>query len=87
MNIALTLDQEQTDALTAEAARRNANLAEEDRVTPESILATECLALIKGYVDTAYAAAIVRLGEAARPLDYATRQALIAQVESQLNPQ
>ncbi len=83
MNIALTLTDEQTDALNAKVAERNALKPEVD-YTPESHIEECVMGLIDGYTAEAYNAAVKRLGEGAARLPYKERQALIQQVESSL---
>jgi hypothetical protein len=81
MNITLTLTQEETDALATEVARRNANLAEADHVTPESVLVTECMADIKGYVDSNRATALSRIAAATQTMALPELNALATQIE------
>jgi hypothetical protein len=86
MILNLTLNQEQLDALTATTATANATLAE--GVTPytaESYLSHVTMKAVDSYVANAYAVAVQRIGTAAASLPYAERQALIAQIESQLS--
>jgi len=83
MNITLTLTDEQTDALNAKVAERNA-LKPAKLYTSESHL-EECLTgLINSYTTEAYNAAVRRLGDGAAKLQYEQRKALIEQVESSL---
>jgi len=83
MNITITLTDEQTDALNAKVAERNALKPEVD-YTPESHIEECVMGLIDGYTAEAYNAAVKRLGEGAARLPYKERQALIQQVESSL---
>lgn len=83
ITLTLTLTDEQTDALSAKVAERNA-LNPATPYTPESHL-EECLTgLINGYTAEAYNAAVKRLGEGAAKLPYEERKALIQHVESSL---
>ena len=85
MILHLTLNQEQTDALESTIATVNATLAE--GVTPytaESYLAYVTMKAVDSYIATAYVIAVQRIGTAAASLPYTERQALIAQIESQL---
>lgn len=88
MTINLTLNQEQTDALNTKVAEVNAGRAAatppQDALTAETFLATCLESAVNGWVREAYDRAVKRLGDGAAQLDYASRQALIAQVESQL---
>lgn len=83
MNITLTLTDEQTDALNAKVAERNALKPEVD-YTPESHIEECVMGLIDGYTAEAYNAAVKRLGDGAAKLPYTQRKALIEQVESSL---
>jgi len=85
MTINLTLNTEQTDALASVLASVNATLAEDATpYTPESYLTERMTTVVNSYVATAYETAVKRIGTAAAALPYAERQALIAQIESQL---
>lgn len=81
MNLTLTLNQEQTDALNAWVNERNANGA---NVTAESHLTELVMSAINGKVASYYEAAVKRIGAAAAALPYADRLALIQQIESQV---
>lgn len=83
MIITLILTDEQTDALNAKVAERNALKPEVD-YTPESHIEECVMGLIDGYTAEAYNAAVKRLGEGAARLPYKERQAIIQQVESSL---
>lgn len=88
MTINLPLNQEQTDALNTKVAEVNATRAAatppQDALTAESFLSTCLESAVNGWMREAYALAVKRLGDGAAQLDYASRQALIAQVEAQL---
>lgn len=81
MNITLNLNEEETDALTAKVAARNANGG---NYTIESHLTEVVQGSINSTVKESYESAVRRLGVGAMNLPYADRKALIAQVESQL---
>lgn len=83
MTIALTLTDEQTDALSAKVAERNA-LNPATPYTAESHIEECVMGLIDGYTAEAYNAAVKRLGDGAAKLPYEERQALIQQVEASL---
>lgn len=83
MIITLMLTNEQTDALNAKVAERNALKPEID-YTPESHIEECVMGLIDGYTAEAYNAAVRRLGDGAAKLSYEQRQALIQQVEESL---
>lgn len=89
MNISLSLNQEQTDALTGVLAGINAQRAAatppQEPLTAEDYLALVLMKAVDSYVATAYQNAVKRLGDAAAQLPYAERTALIAQVESSLS--
>lgn len=82
ITVQIPLTQEQLDALQSYTDRYNNNAGtstiadrlREDVITP----------WVKARTDEAYTAAVQRLGEAARGLSYAQRQALIQQVTQQL---
>lgn len=88
MTIPLTLNQEQTDALNTKLAEVNARRA--DVIPPQAALTAEqfCESMltsaVNGFVKEAYDLAVKRPGDGAAQLDYASRQALIAQVQAQL---
>lgn len=83
MKITITLTDEQTDALNAKVAERNA-LKPAKPYTAESHLQECLLGLVNGYTTEAYNAAVRRIGEAAAILPYEQRLALIAQVEGSI---
>jgi len=83
MNLTITLTDEQTDALNAKVAERNA-LKPTVPYTPESHLEECVMGLIKGYTTESYNTAVRRIGEAAAILPYEQRLALIAQVEGSI---
>ena len=83
MNLTLNLTKEESDALAARVAERNA-LKPAVPYTPESHLEECVMGLIKGYTKEAYDNAVRRLGDGAAKLPYDQRKALIEQVESSL---
>jgi len=83
MNITLNLTQEESNALAARVAERNA-LNPAVPYTPESHLAECVMGLINGYTKEAYDNAVKRIGDAAAALPYEQRLALIAQVEGSI---
>jgi len=86
ISITLTLNQEQSDALQDRVDLYNAG-SKLPAITPSELLK---LIQIEPYIQTMvnerYSASLGRLGAAAASLPYAERQALIAQIESQINP-
>ena len=82
--ISLTLNQEQSDALQERVDLYNTNSGL-PAITPDEFLETVQLEpYIQTLVDQRYASSLTRLGTAAAALPYEERQALIAQIESQL---
>lgn len=77
----ITLDDEQNDALLKTVAEINASGGS---TTAATLLAENGVNFVNQRVAHYYAAAMQRLGTDAATLSYAARQALIAQVESQL---
>jgi hypothetical protein len=85
MTINLTLNDEQTDALASVVANINTKLPEDSTpYTPESYFTEVLMGAVNSYAATAYEATVKRIGTAAAALSYTERQALIAQIESQL---
>ena len=86
MTLELNLTDEETDALAIKTAAFNASIKVD--FTPTQYLVEEVIgAAIKQMVTEAYNAAVQRLGVTASSLPYASRKALIAQVEAAVNPQ
>ena len=84
MILELNLTDEETDALAVKTVAFNASL--QVSFTPTQYLIEEIIgAAIKSMVAEAYNAAVQRLGVTASNLPYASRKALIAQVESAVN--
>ena len=84
MILELNLTDEETDALAIKTAAFNASL--QVNFTPTQYLVEEIIGTaIKSMVAEAYNAAVQRLGVTASNLPYASRKALIAQVESAVN--
>lgn len=84
MILELNLTDEETDALAVKTAAFNASL--QVNFTPTQYLVEEIIGTaIKSMVAEAYNAAVQRLGVTASNLPYASRKALIAQVESAVN--
>jgi hypothetical protein len=82
MNILLNLSEEQSDVLQDVVAQANSLLKE--GVTPYSIETYLSFVLnkaVNSYVETAYAAAVTRIGEKAASLPYSERKALISQLD------
>lgn len=75
-----TLNQEQQDALTELLADYNAAL--ETPVTAEQYLAAILTGSLEAKMAQRYTRAMNELGDAARAMDYAARQGLIAQVRT-----
>jgi len=87
MTLNLTFTQEQADALAGVIAGENAALpAGSTAFTDDSYLTHVLMFAVDGYVATAYERAVQRIGNAAAALPYEERQALISQLETQLNP-
>jgi len=83
ISIILTLNQEQSDALQDRVDLHNSSSSA--NITPAEFLKiSELDFYIQTLVDQRYAASLTRLGTAAAALPYDQRQALIAQIESQL---
>lgn len=86
MDLTLNLTDEENDALAIKTAAFNASIKVD--FTPQQYLVEEVIgAAIKQMVAEAYNAAVQRLGVTASGLPYASRKALIAQVEAAVNPQ
>jgi hypothetical protein len=86
MILELNLTDEETDALAIKTAAFNASIKVD--FTPQQYLIEEVIGTaIKQMVSEAYNAAVQRLGVTASGLPYASRKALIAQVEAAVNPQ
>jgi hypothetical protein len=84
MILELNLTDEETDALAIKTAAFNASL--QVNFTPTQYLVEEIIGTaIKSMVAEAYNAAVQRLGVTAFNLPYASRKALIAQVEAAVN--
>ena len=84
MILELNLTDEETDALAVKTAAFNASL--QVSFTPTQYLIEEIIgAAIKSMVAEAYNAAVQRIGVTASNLPYASRKALIAQVEAAVN--
>jgi len=83
ISITFTLNQEQSDALQERVDLHNSSSL--TAITPSEFLKiSELDYYIQTLVDQRYAASLTRLGTAAASLPYAERQALIAEIESQL---
>lgn len=82
MNIPLTLDTEYQNALDGMLARYNESAPA--ALTEPEYLATILNGAIGAEVTARFNAEVARIGAAAASLPYADRQALIAQIESQL---
>jgi len=82
MNIPLTLDTEQQNALNGLRAKYN-EVTNQSLTEPEYIGAV-LNGIIAGEVKALFDAEVARIGSAAASLSYSDRQALIAQIESQL---
>lgn len=78
-----SLSAERQDAL-ADLVQKY-NLTVQEPLTAEQYLDLILTNLIDAHVGVLYEAALKRLGDGARNLPYSSRQALIAQVEDQLN--
>ena len=84
MILELNLTAEETDALAVKTVAFNASL--QVSFTPTQYLVEEIIGTaIKSMVAEAYNAAVQRLGVTASNLPYASRKALIAQVEAAVN--
>lgn len=84
MNLTLSINQEQTDALQARVDLFNAGSGQPP-LSPEQFLTQEVvMAEIDRLTKQAFDAAVAHLGDAALSLPYTDRLALIAQVKSQL---
>lgn len=83
MNIELTLNEEQTDALQLRVDSHNA-ANPEDIVDAAELIKRRVMAGIDEDVATDYQMALKRLGDAAASLSYPDRKALMAQVAAQL---
>jgi len=84
MNIPLTLDAEYQSALDGMLARYNKSASKV--LTEPEYLAAILNGAIGSEVKALFDAEVARIGSAAASLPYAERQALIAQIESQINP-
>ena len=82
MNIALDLNPEQQSALDAVVADNN--LSNKESLTPEQFLQRSLQAQIDACTKAAFDATVRRLAEAVAPLPFDARQAIIAQIESNL---
>lgn len=82
MNIPLTLDTEYQVAL--DGMRTRYNEIESKNLTEPEYLAAVLTGAIADQVKALFDAEVSRIGEAAASLSYADRQALIAQIQSQL---
>ena len=84
MILELNLTDEETDALAVKTVAFNASL--QVSFTPTQYLVEEVIGnAVKQMVAEAYNAAVQRLGVTASGLPYASRKALIAQVEAAVN--
>lgn len=83
MNIELTLNDEQADALQLRVDLHNA-ASPEDIVDSAELIKRRVMAGIGEDVATDYQMALKRLGDGAAALSYSDRKALMAQVASQL---
>lgn len=83
--LTINLDNEQlaavTDVVNARNERNGTDISVEQHFT--EIIDSEVIR----YVDDAYRSSVQYLGQAASVLPYEDRQALIAQIQAQLNPQ
>lgn len=84
ISITLTLNQEQSDALQERVDLYNSGSGLASIIPSEFLETVQLEPYIKTLVDQRYAASLTRLGTAASALPYDQRQALIAQIESQL---
>jgi hypothetical protein len=82
MNIPLTLDAEYQNAVDGLRAKYNA--ATNQSLTEPQYHATVLLGFYAGEVKSLFDAEVSRIGAAAASLPYDERQALIAQIDSQL---
>ena len=86
MDLTLNLTDEENDALAIKTAAFNASIKVD--FTPQQYLVEEVIGnAMRQMVAEAYNAAVQRLGVTASGLPYASRKALIAQVEAAVNPQ
>lgn len=86
MNITLTLNDEETDALQVRVdAHNQAN--PDDQITPEILCERRLMAGIAEDVATDYNTALARLGAAAATMPYGQRKALMAAVATQIGGQ
>lgn len=95
MNLSITLNDEASDAIDKRVAEhntavdaRNAQLDEgaeqEPHLDAVGYMELRNARIVAGWVKADYAAAVKRLGEVAATLDYTSRNALIASIESQI---
>ena len=85
MNLKISLNAEQSDALSGVVSDYNKNSGK-DEVTSEQYLEAGLLAQIESYTKAAFDTSVKRLADAAESLPYEQRLAVIAAVESQLTP-
>lgn len=83
MNITLTLNDEETDALQVHVDAHNA-ANPDDQITPEILCARRLMAGIAEDVATDYNTALARLGATAATMPYGQRKALMAAVATQI---
>ena len=81
MNISITLDEEQTDAL------ESLRLAYDENLTVEEYLSTVLMGVINSEVNRKFEVAAAGLVSDAKSLPYQTRLGLIAQVRAAVTPE
>ena len=81
MNISITLDEEQTDAL------ESLRLAYDETLTAEEYLLTVLMGVINSEVNRKFEVAAAGLVADAKSLPYQTRLGLIAQVRAAVTPE
>jgi hypothetical protein len=84
MDLPLTLDTEYQNALNGMLARYNESAS--TALTEAEYLAAILYGAIGAEVKTLFDAEVARIGASAASLSYEERQALIAQIEAQINP-
>jgi len=83
MNLTITLDAEQTDALTERVDLYNSGSGQLP-LTPEQFMEqVHCGDYINQLVETKYQASVARVAAAFRPLPYEQRTATVAALEAQ----
>jgi hypothetical protein len=82
MNISITFDDEQTDALNGMVA--DYNTASGESLTAEQYLTRIAVGAVDNVVESNYQATVRQIGDAAKTMSYADRQALIASIQEQI---